>query len=93
VDFLLRKTGKTWDDVAETSATIYDIDNSAVDDYLKAAIKSGRLPDVEGISLADLLEKLRRSEEGKLKKGSNYSIWKGSWQVLSQHICKNGTIW
>ncbi len=70
VEFLLRKTGKTWDDVAEPSATINDIDTNAVENYLKAVVKSGRLPDVEGLSLADLLEKLRLSEEGKFKRAA-----------------------
>ena len=40
VEFLLRKTGKTWDDVIEPSATINDIDTNVVDRCLKAAAKS-----------------------------------------------------
>ncbi len=70
VEFLLRKTGKTWDDVIEPSATINDIDTNIVDRYLKAATKSGRLPDMEQLSLSDLLEKLRLSEEGKIKRAA-----------------------
>ncbi len=42
VEFLLQKTGKSWDDVVESSATINDIDPHAVDLYLKAVEKSGR---------------------------------------------------
>ena len=68
VEFLLRKTGKTWDDVIEPSATINDIDTNVVDRCLKAAAKSGRLPDMDQLSLSDLLEKLRLSEEGKIKR-------------------------
>jgi ATP-dependent DNA helicase RecG len=70
VEFLLRKTGKTWDDVIEPSATINDIDTNVVDRYLKAAAKSGRLPDMEQLSLSDLLEKLRLSEEGRIKRAA-----------------------
>ncbi len=70
MEFLLRKTGKTWDDVIEPSATIQDIDTTAVDRFIKAAIKSGRLPDVSELPLADLLDKLRLTEEGKLKRAA-----------------------
>ncbi|PGH40151.1 MAG: transcriptional regulator [Candidatus Nephrothrix sp. EaCA] len=70
VEFLLRKTGKTWDDVIEPSASIGDISTNAVDYYLKAAQKSGRLPDIEGVSLPELLEKLRLSDDGKIKRAA-----------------------
>jgi ATP-dependent DNA helicase RecG len=70
MEFLLRKTGKTWDDVAEPSATIDDIDTNAFENYLKVAVKSGRLPDIEELSLPDLLEKLRLSEAGKIKRAA-----------------------
>src|SRR3982750_519253 len=51
-EFLLKKTGKTWDDVTEPSASIADINTIAVDQFIEAATKSGRLPDVQGLSLA-----------------------------------------
>ncbi|RYE56024.1 MAG: transcriptional regulator, partial [Sphingobacteriales bacterium] len=70
MEFLLRKTGKTWDDVIEPAASIKDIDEKAVDDYLQAARKSGRLPDMDGVSLPELMEKLRLSEEGKIKRAA-----------------------
>lgn len=70
VEFLLRKTGKTWDDVIEPSASVGDISTNAVDYYLKAAQKSGRLPDIEDVSLPELLEKLRLSDDGKIKRAA-----------------------
>lgn len=70
VEFLLRKTGKTWDDVPEPTATLKDIDEASVDKYLKVAVNSGRLPDVSDLSLAELLEKLRLSEGGKIKRAA-----------------------
>jgi len=70
IEFLLCKTGKTWNDVVEPSATINDINPNAVENYLKAVVKSGRLPDVEGLSLSDLLVKLRLSEEDKIKRAA-----------------------
>lgn len=69
-EFLLRKTGKTWDDLVEPKATINDIDENSVKLYLKTAEKSGRLPDVEGLSLMELLEKLRLTDNGSIKRAA-----------------------
>lgn len=70
MEFLLRKAGKSWDDVIEPSATLAHIDKEAVERYLRAAVRSGRLPDMTGISLPDLLEKLRLYEDGMLKRAA-----------------------
>jgi len=70
IEFLLRKTGKTWDDVIEPSATISDLDANAIDFFLKSAERSGRLPITEGLALPEFLEKLRLSEGGKLKRAA-----------------------
>ena len=43
--FLLKKSGKTWDDVVEQRATIADIDEKSVAQFLMAAKKAGRLPE------------------------------------------------
>lgn len=42
-DFLLKKMGRTWDDMGIESATLGDIDEHAVKSFLKAAIRSGRI--------------------------------------------------
>lgn len=68
-EFLLKKTGKTWDDIVESSASINDIDEASFNDYLKAAEKSGRLP-MDNLSVAEWLEKLRLSEDGKFKRAA-----------------------
>lgn len=69
-EFLLRRAGKTWDDVTEPAATLEDIDSASVDKFMGDALKAGRLPDVSGLSLGDLLEKLRLSEKGQLKRAA-----------------------
>ena len=69
-EFLLKKSGKTWDDVVEPDATINDIDEQSIKLYLNAAVKSGRLPEHEGLSTKDLLEKLRLSKNGQLKRAA-----------------------
>jgi ATP-dependent DNA helicase RecG len=69
-EFLLNKSGKTWDDAIEPDATINDIDEQSIKLYLSAAEKSGRLPEHEGLSIKDLLEKLRLSKNGQLKRAA-----------------------
>lgn len=69
-EFLLRRTGKTWDDVVEESATIADINEESVQLFLADAKESGRMPDVNGMSLMEILDKLRVSKNGKLKRAA-----------------------
>jgi len=69
-EFLLKKSGKTWDDAIEPEATLKDIDEQSIKLYLNAAVKSGRLPEHEGLSTKDLLEKLRLSKNGQLKRAA-----------------------
>jgi ATP-dependent DNA helicase RecG len=90
IEFLLRKTGKTWDDVIEPSATINDIDANAVDAYLKVARKSGRLPLVEDIGLLELLEKLRLSEDGKIKRAAIILFGKDPGKFYANMVVKIG---
>ena len=69
-EFLLRKSGQTWDEIIESRATIEDIDQKSVDLFLEAAGKSGHMPDVKGLSLMELLEKLRVADASKLKRAA-----------------------
>ena len=69
-EFLLKKSGKTWDDVIEPRAGFNDIDEITVSIYLKASERAGRLPENEGLALPDLFEKLRLTENGQLKRAA-----------------------
>jgi len=69
-DFLLRKSGQTWDEVIESRATIEDIDPQAVKLFLEVAENSGRMPDVKGLSLAEILGKLRVAEGLRVKRAA-----------------------
>jgi ATP-dependent DNA helicase RecG len=89
-EFLLKKSGKTWDDVLEPSATLADIDQASVDKYLKDAEKAGRLPDVSGLSLAELLEKLRLSDNGQLKRAAVVLFAKDPGRFYSNLMVKIG---
>jgi len=69
-EFLLKKSGKTWDDVLEPRASFDDIDEKTVNIYLKASENAGRLPENEGLALPELFEKLRLTENGHLKRAA-----------------------
>jgi ATP-dependent DNA helicase RecG len=69
-EFLIKKSGKTWDDVLETRATFNDIDEKTVALFLQASENAGRLPENKGLTIPELFEKLRLTENGKLKRAA-----------------------
>lgn len=69
-EFLLKKSGKTWDNVPEIVATFNDIDSESVKAFIKDAQKSGRMLDVSDLSIEELFEKLRLSDNGKIKRAA-----------------------
>ncbi len=70
-EFLLKKSGKTWDDVIEQRASFTDIDEKAVKIFFAASESAGRLPENNhGLSLHELFEKLRLTENGQLKRAA-----------------------
>jgi len=69
-EFLLKKSGKTWDDFIEDRATLDDIDPNSVDSFLEAGKKSGHLPETDGLTKLELLQKLRLAEGEKLKRAA-----------------------
>lgn len=69
-EFLLKRAGYTWDDVIETRATFDDIDEGTIKIFLRKAEEAGRLPDIEGLSTPELLEKLRLAKNGQLKRAA-----------------------
>ncbi|RAV28520.1 ATP-binding protein [Sinomicrobium soli] len=69
-EFLLKKSGKTWDDVIEPRATFDDIDEKAVATFVQEAEFSGRLPESKGLTVPQLFDKLRLTENGQLKRAA-----------------------
>lgn len=69
-EFLLKKSGRTWDDVIEPRASFDDIDEKAVSKFLNASENAGRLPENEVLPLPELFEKLRLTENGQLKRSA-----------------------
>lgn len=68
-EFILRKLGRSWDDMAHPKATEEVIDRDAIDYFLKKGINSGRIDSDElQASTHDVLENLNLlDDEGKLK--------------------------
>jgi len=70
-EFLIKKTGKTWDDVIESKATFSDLDISTIDKFKKDAIKSKRLPAIESENdYTQILQNLQLIENGELKRAA-----------------------
>ncbi|MFH1322029.1 MAG: ATP-binding protein [Bacteroidota bacterium] len=70
-EFLLKKAGKTWDDVIESKAKIEDIDHDAIEAFKKGATKSKRLPSVENEDdINQIFENLRLIDNGELKRSA-----------------------
>ena len=69
-EFLLRKAGKTWDDVVEEGATLDDIDEESLQYFIEASLEKGRMPDTTGLSTFEILDKLRLTEGEKLKRAA-----------------------
>lgn len=69
-EFILKRTGKTWDDIPEQRASIDDIDESSIKQFLKDVQTVKRINVEDDISISDLLKKLRLLEDGYLKRAS-----------------------
>jgi len=69
-EFLLKKSGKTWDDVIENRATKNDIDEESIKRFIIVAEKTNRLPEVAGLTNFEILEKLRLTESEKFKRAA-----------------------
>ena len=69
-EFLFKRAGQTWDNVIEPRATFADIDEKSVKAYIIMSKEKGRLPDVEGLSMEEIFDKLRLTESGQLKRAA-----------------------
>lgn len=67
--FIIKKMGRSWDDIPRENATIEDLDREAIDYFLHKGIKAGRISEDEAdASTQSVLENLNLvSEDGKLK--------------------------
>lgn len=68
-EFLLKKMGRSWDDIPLAGATLKDIDEKAIQYFIEKALEKKRIsPDATQESTKHLLESLHlMNEKGKLK--------------------------
>lgn len=70
-NLLLKKAGKTWDDVVEPRANLKDIDLSAIEAFKKGATASKGLPFIaEEENIEQILDNLLLLEDGNLKRSA-----------------------
>lgn len=69
-EFLLKRSGLTWDEVVEPGATFSDIDDKAFKAYLAMSKDKDRLPDVEGLTIEEIFDKLRLTKNGELTRAA-----------------------
>ena len=70
-EFLLKKTGKTWDDVIEPNATKSEINKDTVEVFRSMAGSSNRLPLIKSERDTDtIFQNLRLVEDGELKRAA-----------------------
>lgn len=69
-EFLLKKAGKTWDDVVEEGATMKDIDEVTISKFITDSKEKGRMPETKGLSAFQILEKLQLTEGKQLKRAA-----------------------
>lgn len=63
-EFLLKKTGRTWDDIIEPNAILNDINEQTIQEFLRFGIASGRLTSEDkNLDTKSVLEKLRLINE------------------------------
>jgi ATP-dependent DNA helicase RecG len=90
-DYLLRKSGKTWDEVSEPTATLDDIDDASLKSYIAASVNVGRIADVEGLSKADLIAKLRLTDDnGNIKRAAIVLFGKNPEKFFNNCVVKIG---
>ncbi len=70
-DFLLNKSGKTWDEIIEPKAKMSDIDNGAIEAFIESALNTRRLlVNRSDTSLKHVLANLRVVEDKSIKRAA-----------------------
>ena len=70
-DFLLKKAGKTWDEIIESKAEINDVDLQAVEIFKESAFKSKRMPYIKDeTNIKVILDNLLLLENNQLKRAA-----------------------
>jgi len=91
-EFLLKKVGQNWDEVIEPSATIDDIDESAIEAFKRSANLSGRVSfDENDTNIENILRNLRLiNSEGGYKRAAVLLFGKDPLKFFTPAFIKIG---
>lgn len=90
-DFLLRKSGRTWDDIVEPMAKFNDIDSKSLEKFKADALISTRLAGIEDLTTEELLLKLRLIDDnGRIKRSAIVLFGKDAGKFYPNMIVKTG---
>lgn len=91
-NWLLKKMGKHWEDIPVPSATIDDLDEPTIQQFLKKAIEKDRIPaDAANNSVPELLEKLNLiTKEGQLTNAAILLFGKSAYSISATTSFKIG---
>jgi len=67
-EFILTRTGKTWDDLIEERASLDDIDEKSIEQFVKDAGGTRRISIEKDIKIPELLDKLRLMVDDQIKR-------------------------
>jgi len=88
-DFLIEKSGMTWDNVIEDNAGINDLDISTIDQFKKYAQE--RIPGISGeTGIVTLFQKLKLMDNGKLKRAAILLFGKDPQSFQSHAVIRIG---
>jgi len=90
-EFILKRTGKTWDDLPEQRASLSDIDESSISQFIADARIAGRIQIEGAIGLMDLLNKLRLTENKQIKRAGIVLFGKDPGKFYSNMAIKIGS--
>jgi len=88
-EFLIKKSGGTWDDAVEEHTTINDIDKSTIEDFKRFAADRILAITIEK-DIETILHKLNLLEKGRLKRAALLAFGKEPQRLYSQAIIKIG---
>ena len=76
--FIMKKMGKSWDDISNENATLDDIDREAINYFLRKGIDANRIPEDErNASVKDVLTSL------------NLTLWQTLFQAPQPKYCRH----
>lgn len=89
-EFLLRKLGNSWDNLVEESATLEDINEESLRDFIDASNSSGRLSNITSLTKYELLDKLHLVYNNRPKRAAIILFGKDPVKFYPNAIVKIG---